>query len=213
MGALTANRPKPLIQVSGRALLDYAIDIAVDAGVEKVVVNTHYKAEMIAAHLADTCVTISHEPEILETGGGLRNACNLLDSKATFTLNSDAIWSGPNPLKVLKAAWDPDKMDALLLCLPIENVVGRVGAGDFSINADGHVYRGGSYVYSGAQIIKPSTTHSQPDGAFSTNVVWDELIAKKRLYACLYDGKQCDIGRPEGIKLGEDLLAAARTNV
>ena len=105
MGALTADRPKPLIPVAGRALIDHALDVAEAAGVTRTVVNTHYKAEQIARHLAGRDVLISHEPgPILETGGGLRQALPLLGPGPVAILNSDAIWTGANPLTQLAAA-------------------------------------------------------------------------------------------------------------
>ncbi|OZA00061.1 MAG: nucleotidyltransferase, partial [Rhodobacterales bacterium 17-64-5] len=115
MGALTADRPKPLVMVAGRALIDHALDVAAGAGADRVVVNTHYRADQIAAHLAGRGVKISPEDPILETGGGLRAALPLLGPGPVAILNSDAIWTGANPLTQLAAAWDGARMEALLL--------------------------------------------------------------------------------------------------
>ena len=121
MGSLTANRPKPLIPVAGRALIDHALDLVKEAGPACTVVNLHYRAEMLRQHLSGEDLLFSEEAELLETGGGLRHALPLLGTDPVFTLNSDAIWSGPNPLKLLQEHWDPDRMDGLMLCLDTRN--------------------------------------------------------------------------------------------
>ncbi|WP_138935803.1 nucleotidyltransferase family protein [Roseovarius arcticus] len=208
MGSLTADRPKPLIEVAGRALLDHALDIGADAGVPRIVVNAHYKAEQIAAHLAGRDIAISREaPDILDTGGGLRAAMPLLGRSPVFTMNSDAIWHGPNPLALLAEAWRDD-MDALLLCVPPAHAIGHAGQGDFVMDADGRATRGAGrgLIYSGAQIIRTDALAEMPDSAFSLNVVWDKMLADARLFGISYPGNWCDVGHPGGIKLAEDML-------
>lgn len=206
MGSLTEDRPKPLIEVAGRALLDHALDIAADAGVPRIVVNAHYKADQIEAHLAGRDVAISREvPNILDTGGGLRAAMPRLGASPVFTMNSDAVWRGPNPLALLAEAWRDD-MDALLLCLPPAQAIGHVGKGDFTLDSDGRGARGHGLIYSGAQIIRTEALADMPDGAFSLNVVWDRMLADGRLYGISYPGKWCDVGHPGGITLAEDML-------
>ncbi|WP_324752899.1 nucleotidyltransferase family protein [Roseovarius sp. Pro17] len=206
MGALTQDRPKPLIEVAGRALLDHALDIATGADVPRIVVNTHYMAEQIAAHLAGRSVAVSHEtPDILDTGGGLRAALPLLGASPVFTMNTDAVWRGPNPLKLLAEAWSED-VDALLLCLPPAQAIGHIGKGDFVLDASGCATRGQGLVYTGAQIIRTEALKDMPEGAFSLNVVWDKLLKKGRLFGTTYPGKWCDVGHPGGITLAEDML-------
>ena len=118
MKALTVDRPKPLVPVAGRALIDHALHLARAAGVQRIVVNTHYRADQMAEHLEGSGVVISHEPEIiLETGGGLKAALHLLGPGPVAVLNSDAIWTGENPLAELAKAWDGGSMEALLLLL------------------------------------------------------------------------------------------------
>lgn len=210
MGVLTADRPKPLIPVAGRPLLDHAIDLAQGAGIGRIVVNTHYRAEQIATHLAGRPVAISREsPDILDTGGGLRAALPLLQAQEILTLNTDAIWHGPNPLTRLREAWDPGAMDALLLCLPPAQAVGHAGKGDFVMAADGRLARGEGLIYSGAQIIKAEALDDMPEGAFSLNRVWDRLLDAGRLHGCTYPGKWCDVGHPGGIALAEEMIGAA----
>ncbi|WP_113911686.1 nucleotidyltransferase family protein [Roseovarius dicentrarchi] len=209
MGDLTADRPKPLISVAGRTLLDHALDIAADAGHARIVVNAHYKSDQIAAHLAGRDIAIAYEtPDILDTGGGLRAALPLLGAETVYTMNTDAVWRGPNPLRLLSAAWQPDAMDALLLCVPPSRAIGHSGEGDFLMTEAGVLSRGAGLVYSGVQIIKASTLADMPDGAFSLNKVWDKLLATGRLHGCTYPGAWCDVGHPAGITLAEQMLNA-----
>lgn len=206
MGALTAERPKPLIAVAGRPLLDHAL--ALTAGVPTRVVNAHYRAEQVIAHLKDTNIAVSVEtPEILDTGGGLRHALPLLGTQPVYTLNTDAVWSGPNPLDRLAAAWQPDRMDALLLCIPLARAVGRSGGGDFALGPDGALMRGGDFVYTGAQIIKTDALAGIEEKAFSLNLLWNQMAQEGRLFGTAYPGRWCDVGHPEGITLAEEMLA------
>lgn len=207
MGELTKSRPKPLVKVAGRALLDHALDLVADAGGARTVVNTHYLGHQISDHLTGRDIAISHEtPQILDTGGGLRNALPLLGQDTVMTLNTDAVWAGPNPLAQLDAAWDPDRMDALLLCLPKENALGHKGAGDFVAEDGGPAQRGPGLVYSGVQIIKTAGLHDIVDKSFSLNVLWNDMIARDRLFILPYTGHWCDVGHPAGITLAEDML-------
>jgi len=210
MGALTADRPKPLIEISGRAMLDRALDLARAVAPDRIVVNTHYKAGMIADHLAGQEVALSPEtPDILDTGGGLRAALPLLGTAPVYTLNPDAIWAGPNPLALLRDAWRPDEMDALLLCLPPERAHGRSGPDDFTADARGRIARGPGLVYGGAQIIRTEALAEIPERAFSLNRLWDAMIAQGRAHALTYPGQWCDVGHPGGIALAENLLERA----
>lgn len=210
MGALTADRPKPLIPVAGRALIDHALDIASDAGVSRVVVNTHYRAEQMAAHLAGRGVAISHEVgEILETGGGLKAALPLLGDEPVLILNSDGIFTGANPLATLSNAWDPARMEALLLLLPLEKTRAHGPKGDFRLDAAGRLSRGAGgedHVYIGAQIIDTARVRAYPDRVFSLNRIWDQMIAAGTAYGVLHQGGWCDVGTPEGIAEAEALL-------
>lgn len=206
MGALTADRPKPLIEVAGRPLIDHALDLTQGMPLTKVV-NTHYKGEMLASYLADHDIHISYEPEILDTGGGLRQALPILGSDPLFTMNADAVWKGPNALNLLATAWDPARMDALLMCVPLNRAVGRKGGGDFSVAPNGQISRKGDMVYTGVQILKTDGLAHYTEAAFSLNRLWDEMIADGRAYALEYPGFWCDVGHPEGIKLAEELIS------
>ena len=207
MGALTRNRPKPLIEVAGRPLLDHALAIAQEAGAAPIVVNAHYLADQVAAHLRGRDVALSREtPDILDTGGGLRAARPLLGAGPVFTMNTDAVWHGPNPLSLLARHWRPAHMDALLLLLPPAQALGHAGAGDFVADGAGRLTRGPGMVYSGAQIIRTELLEDMPDGAFSLNLLWDRMMAAGRMHGLAYPGRWCDVGHPGGIALAEGML-------
>lgn len=213
MGALTADRPKPLIPVAGAPLIDHALRLAQKAGAAPIVVNLHYRGAQIVEHLAHQPVQFSWERErILETGGGLRAALPLLGSGPVMTLNSDAIWTGENPLRQLLDAWQPDRMDALLLLAPAEQALGHSGTGDFLLDAEGRISRAkgaAAPVYLGAQILKTEGLGAIPDEVFSLNRLWDAMIAKGRAYGVIHRGGWCDVGKPEGIAEAEDMLRKA----
>jgi MurNAc alpha-1-phosphate uridylyltransferase len=207
MGALTADRPKPMIPVAGKPLIDHALGLVHDAGVTRIVMNLHYRPDQLRSYLSETDILFSEEqPEILETGGGLRHALPLLGPGPVYTMNSDAVWSGPNPLAQLARAWDPTRMDGLLLCIPPENAIGHTGKGDFEFTGTGPARRGPGAIYSGLQVIKTDGLAAIPEEHFSLNRLWDEMLKTNRLFATSYPGKWCDVGRPEGIELAEDML-------
>lgn len=210
MRPLTDDRPKPLIPVAGRALIDHALDIVDDYGAARIVANTHYMAEALAAHLSGRDVALSHEaPRILDTGGGLRHALPLLGPGPVLTMNTDAVWRGPNPLTLAARAWDGARMDALLLCLPATRAAGHDGPGDFALDADGRLIRGGDLVFTGVQVIRPDILSDIPAAAFSLNVVWDRLARAGRLFGAPYPGDWCDVGHPGGIALAERMIGNA----
>lgn len=213
MGALTAHQPKPLIKVGRVALIDHALTIAAEAGAGKIVVNTHYLAEQMAKHLRRKTVQISHEAgQILETGGGLKAALPLLGGGPVMTLNTDAVWTGANPLAELMAAWDAQEMDALLLLAPPEQALGHSGRGDFTLAPDGRIARANGAeapIYLGAQILRTEALSAISEPVFSLNRVWDRMLAEGRAYGIIHRGGWCDVGRPEGIALAENLLTGA----
>lgn len=214
MGELTKSCPKPLLKVNGKTLLDHALDLLSDAGMEKCVVNAHYLADQIKTHLKDrpSSIVIEETPDILETGGGLKNALSVIKSDAVVTLNSDMIWSQENPIASLKSAWNQTIMDALLMLVPKEHALGYTGSGDFFLNDDGRLTRRGTkdsapYVFSGAQILKTAPVSAVEETAFSLNLVWDKLLSEGRVYGIVHHGGWVDVGRPSGIRTAEDLLS------
>ena len=204
MGALAADRPKPLVPVAGRALIDHAL--AHTGALPRVVVNTHHRAGQIAGHLRGRAVRISHEAELLDTGGGLKAALPHLGPGPVFTLNSDAVWSGPNPLEVLAAAWRPG-MAALLLLVPGERTRGRLGGGDARMAPDGHLIWGGDMVYTGAQIVETAPLAAIPEPVFPMQRLW--ALGGGSLHAVAYPGLWCDAGHPAGVAAAEAMLAGA----
>lgn len=210
MGALTAQRPKPLVKVAGKALIDHALSVLDAAGVTDIVVNLHYLSDQIEAHLAQRPIQFSREmPDILETGGGLKAAAPLLGQGPVITLNTDAVWTGQNPILQLRAAWDPARMDALLLLLPAETALGHAGTGDFLLDQDGRISRANGAkapIYLGAQILKTERVFAMSETVFGLNTIWDQMIAEGRAYGIIHQGGWCDVGRPEGIALAEGLL-------
>ncbi|MCK0141388.1 nucleotidyltransferase family protein [Aliiroseovarius sp. F20344] len=207
MGSLTEAKPKPLIPVAGKPLLDHALKIVDDAtGISQIMVNTHYLANQIEDHLSDRRILFSPENELLETGGGLKQALTLHNTGSVYTLNADAVWSGPNPMQALLDAWQPSKMDALMLLVPPENAIGHLGAGDFHQSSDGRLTRGPGLVYTGCQIIKTGPVSAIQENVFSLNTVWNAIEKSDRLFGLSYTGSWCDVGHPDGITLAERLL-------
>lgn len=207
MGELTKSTPKPLLKVGGKTLLDHTLELTQAISPAHTVINAHYHYQQVVDHLKDTTVqVVVEEPDILETGGGLRNALPLLGDGPVFTSNTDAVWRGPNPFQMLLEAWQPETMDALLLCLPKGDAIGHKGKGDFVLNGTGQISRGPDVVYSGIQILKTDGLHNISETAFSLNLLWEQMHQGGRLFGLTYPGKWCDVGSPEGILLAEEML-------
>lgn len=211
MGALTRDRPKPLIEVAGRSLLDHALKEVDAAGAERIVANLHYLPEQIVRHLsAREDIVFSDETEtILETGGGLLQALPLLGPGPVATLNTDVVWTVGNPVAELRAAWQPARMDGLLLLVPRDRATGHTGAGDFDLLPGGRIRRGRGFVYAGAGIVKTEGLAAIGERVFSLNRLWDAMGSAGRLHGVVHRGGWCDVGRPEAIPLAEALLEGA----
>lgn len=204
MGHLTQDRPKALVNVAGRPLIDHALDLA--TGATPRVVNLHYKAEMLRSYLDGRDIVFSDETDCLrETGGGLRHALPLLPVNPVLTMNTDAVWRGPNPVTQLQAQWS-DEMEALLLLVPKPQVTGHKGKGDFAIDDAGRLSRAPKHIYTGVQMIRTDTLNQITAKVFSMNVVWDQMARRGGLYGVTYDGQWCDVGQPESIPLAEAML-------
>ncbi|CAA7612735.1 nucleotidyltransferase family protein [Magnetospirillum sp. SS-4] len=209
MRPITLSIPKPLIQVAGRSMLDRALDRLDAAGVEDVVVNSHWLAERIAAHLAGRPgITLSFEAEVLETGGGVAKALPLLGNGPFYVVNGDIIWTdggGLPTLARLAGAWDDATMDALLLLVPVNRAVGYEGRGDFHLNGEAGVPRRrrdpetSPLLFSGIQILHPRLFEGCPAGKFSLNVLYDRALATGRLAALVHDGGWYHVGTPEAL--------------
>ena len=221
MRPLTATRPKPLVEVAGKALLDHVLDRLRAAGVKKVVVNVHYLADAVEAHLESRDhgleFAISDERGLLmETGGGLVQAAELIDSDPFLAVNSDNYWvDGPaDTLKLLASHWDAAKMDALLLLVPLARAQNHRGMGDFHMDRQGRVRRRekgrvAPFVFTGIQILSKRLLRDAPAGPFSTNVLWNRAIAEGRCFGAVHQGLWFDVGTPRSIKLTEATLEDA----
>lgn len=220
MRPLTLTRPKPLVEVAGRALIDYGFERLRAAGVDSAVVNVHYLPQQIEAWAkqqpARPRITIADErAEILDTGGGVANALPLLGEQPFFVLNSDSFWveQGTPALDRLRAAWDDAAMDCLLLLSPLARTVGYDGAGDFVRAADGRLSRrataeGEPLAYIGGYLVAPRLFAGAPHGKFSMNLLWDRAIAAGRLFGLVHEGRWLHVGTPEAIPLAEAALKA-----
>lgn len=221
MAPLTGRMPKPLVPVAGKPLIDHALDWLCAAHIEDVVVNTHYKADMLEAYLRHRRhprLHISHENTLLETGGGVKKVLPLLGPQLFFVLNSDAITvdgRAPGALARLRQAWDDMQMDALLLLQPREKAVGYDGAGDFFLENEGRLRRRlrekrAPYVYTGVQLLHPRLFAAAPDGAFSFNVLYDREMSSDgsldRVRGLVHDGGWLHVGDPTAILLAEHYL-------
>lgn len=215
MGRLTENRPKPLIDVGGRPLIDHAIEAARAAAANPIVVNGHYRAEQLRDHLkrGHPDIVFLHEtPCILDSGGGIKNALPVLGRAPVFTLNADAVWLGAAPLVCLEQHWDPKRMGGLLLLVPRDRAVGRQGGGDFGMAPDGRLFwnKGSDgLVYTGAQILDPRPIAAHRDDVFSLREIWTELMAEGRLFGVTYRGQWADVGHPDGLERTEKMLRGA----
>lgn len=221
MRPLTASRPKPLVEVAGKPLLDHCVDRLRAAGVRKAVVNVHYLADALEAHLRNHVegieIAISDErAQLLETGGGLVRALPQIDADPFLAVNSDNLWAdGPvDTLRLLASSWDEARMDALLLLVPLARAYCHRGQGDFHMSATGKLRRrkpGGvaPFVYTGIQMISKRLFEGElPPGPFSTNFLWDRAIGKGRCFGAVHQGLWFDIGAPPNIRKAEEILGS-----
>jgi len=219
MRPLTATRPKPLVEVAGKPLLDHVLDRLRAVGIKRAVVNTHYLADAVAAHLKDEAqdleILISDETrELLETGGGVTKALPLIEDETFLIVNSDNLWvDGPiDAIRLLEERWDEKEMDALLLVVPLASAHCHNGTGDFRMDALGHLTRRAPgkpapFVYTGVQIVSRRLFQDAPDGAFSMNVLWNRAIAENRVFGLVHEGLWFDVGTPPAIAKTETILA------
>ena len=217
MRPLTASQPKPLVRVAGKALIDYSLNHLVDAGIAKAVVNVHYLADALEAHLAARKsgpeIAVSDERDLLlETGGALIKAKPQLPDPF-FCLNSDNIWlDGPRDVfQELSTMWDPARMDALLLVVSHARALNYQGKGDFHLDPMGRISRRRSgrvapFIYTGIQLVSHRLLRDAPEGPFSTNVLWQRAIEEGRLYGVSHTGLWFEVGEPSAIKSTEAWL-------
>ncbi len=218
MRPITDNIPKPLVTVWNKTLLDHALDALAAADVGRSVVNVHYLADQIEQHLKSRKmpdITISDErAELLDSGGGIKNAMGLLGSEPFYLLNADSFWiEGRTPnLQSLAKIWDGERMDILLLVTAHNRAVGFDGKGDFFMDPAGGLVRRGKeqiapFIYAGAAILSPRIFANTPDGPFSINMLFDQAIEQDRLFGAQLDGLWLHVGTPDAIANAEQAIA------
>ncbi|WP_421708120.1 nucleotidyltransferase family protein [Algihabitans sp.] len=213
MRPLTETTPKPLIAVHGVPMIDRILARLAAARIEKAVVNLHHLGGKLRSHLSDCPappLVFSDEPELLETGGGVKKALPELGPAPFFVCNGDVVWlDGYQPtLERLRSYWDPERMDVLLLLQPSPVAVGYDGPGDFVMDPQGRLRRRrereiAPFTFAGVQVLKPELFATTPDGPFSLNLIYDRAIERERLYGLRHDGAWYHVGRPEDLERAE----------
>lgn len=221
---ITDTMPKPLVPIAGKAMIDYGLDALAEAGVKRAVVNVHHFADQMKAHLAtrtQPAIILSDETDgLMNSGGGLAKGLKLLGRDPVLVMNADLFWIGettgrPSNLTRLAEAFDPDRMDMLLLCVKLEDTTGHNGKKDFSMDAAGHLKRykdgdGTPVVYAGAIAMMPGLLDDAPDDAFNLNIYFDRAIEKGRLHGIMLEGHWITVGTPEAIGAAEAVIGAFR---
>jgi MurNAc alpha-1-phosphate uridylyltransferase len=216
MQPLTDKTPKPLIAIAGRSMLDRALDRLQEHGVRNLVINVHHLGEQIAHHVGPGRAHIVREEQLLETGGSVKNALPLLGQGPFFVLNGDGLWTdGAVPmLKRMEAAWDPARMDALLLLHPLDRAIGREATdrGDYFLEASGKArHRGGEpsapFMFASVSICDSRLFRSSPAGRFSLVTLWHRAQAAGHLYGLAHDGQWFHVGTPAALAEAEAALA------
>lgn len=218
MRPLTDATPKPLLKVRGKALIDRMLDPLAEAGVRRIVVNVHYLADQVEAHVkarTDVEVIISDERgKVLETGGALARARPLLGDDPIYVLNTDAFWGpeSPAPLRELAETFDPAAEDERLLIAATDRALGFDGAGDFFLEANNRLIRRGGapsapWAYAGVRIMKPQLYDGAPVERFSALKIWDGLIPDGRLAGHVLDRFWLHVGDPKALADAEMWVA------
>ena len=218
MRPLTDDRPKALVEVGGKTLIDHMLDRLAEGGARRFVINVHYFADALEAHLqcrTDLDIVISDEREaLLETGGGLKKARRLLGDDPIWVANTDSVWIEPDngrAVRDLAAAWNPDAMDALLLLAPMERTTGFDGLGDFFVDEHHHLaFRNDApaapFNYMGVHITRPTIVDTVADTAFSLSRIWRQLAPQGRLSGIVMDGDWMHVGDPHARDVAEARL-------
>jgi MurNAc alpha-1-phosphate uridylyltransferase len=216
MRPLTDTTPKPLIPVRGRSMLDRSMDRLQAHGVRNLVINVHHLGGQIAAHVGAGSAHIVREDSLLETGGSVKNALPLLGQEPFYVLNGDGLWTdGPVPmLKRLETAWEPTRMDALLLLHPIDRAIGREASdkGDYFLDDNGKARHRGAeptapYLFASVSICDSRLFRNAPDGPFSLVKLWHRAQAAGHLYGLVHDGRWFHVGTPQALAEAEQVLA------
>jgi N-acetyl-alpha-D-muramate 1-phosphate uridylyltransferase len=219
MRPLTLRIPKPLVTLAGRPLIDHVLDRLAAAGVETAIVNVHYLPEQLEAHLAarqgkppETFIS-DERGVLLDTGGGVKKALPLLGPGPFFVHNADSVWSEgtASALSHMLRLWNPAEMDCLLLLAPVATSIGYAARGDFSMGPDGRLARRGAsevvpFAFAGVSLCDERLFEDAPEGCFSLNMLWDQALAKGRLYGMRMDGRWMHVGTPAALAKAETLF-------
>ncbi|MCB1532680.1 MAG: nucleotidyltransferase family protein [Alphaproteobacteria bacterium] len=213
---ITDTRPKPMAEVAGITLIDRTIDHLKAAGITDMVINTHYRGEQLAEHLktrTDVHIHISHEPDILDTGGGIKNALEHFGSEDFFVLSGDGLWSdGPegSALTALAQRWNPQKMDILMLLQPVSTMHVTQGVGDYDLDEDGRAVRSktqdGAYMFTSIRINRAGIFENTPEGSFSYLTLMDQAEKDGRLFGLVHAGNWHHISTPPDLEAVQALF-------
>lgn len=214
MRPLTDDKPKPMIAVAGKPMIDHALDALCAAGVTSVVVNLHYKGEVLQKHLEGREtpeILFSHEKELLDTGGGVKKQLGFFGSEPFFIANADVVWtdSAVPACTRLAQAWDPARMDVLIMVHPLALLEDYEAGGDFALDAQGgaQLDKKGEYVFTGLRIVKPEVFESTPEGKFSFIDILKKAQARGRLFALVHNGGWYHVGTPQALMRTEQILS------
>jgi N-acetyl-alpha-D-muramate 1-phosphate uridylyltransferase len=216
MRPLTDTTPKPMIPVAGRSMLDRSMDRLQQHGIRNLVINVHHLGEQIAAHVGPARAHVIREDKLLETGGSVKNALPLLGQEPFFVLNGDGLWTdGAVPmLKRLETAWNPARMDVLLLLHPMADAIGREPSdrGDYFLDDNGKARHRGAeptapYLFASISICDSRLFRNAPDVPFSLVKLWHRAQAAGHLYGMVHDGKWFHVGTPRALAEAEQVLA------
>jgi len=222
MRPLTDTRPKPMVALNGIPLIDYTLQRLADHSISPIVANVHYLPEVLESHLETSLIAdviiADERAELLDTGGGAYANLDILGPEPFFILNSDSLWieDGIDNLQALLEAWDDEAMDCLMLLAPTKGSLGYSGNGDFTMNADGCLFRQitgeqAAHVHTGCCLIHPRLFDNAPRGPFSLNILWDEALANHRLFGVALNGLWLHIGTPEALAAAEEKLQILKT--
>ncbi len=220
MRPLTDLVPKPMVRLHQKPLLDHVLDRIAEAGIPQAVVNVHYHADQIVSHLKNRQhprILISDErDELLDTGGGVRNALGSLGPEPFLVHNSDSLWIDGVESNLIRLArgFDPERMDGLLLLAQSSASIGYEGRGDFLMSADGLLQRRperelAPFVFTGVSIVHPRLFEGAPEGRFSLNQLWDRAIEQRRLHGIRLDGTWMHVGTPAALADAEQFLGGS----
>lgn len=220
MHPLSLSRPKPLIGLAGKVLIDHVLDRLADVGVDAAAVNVHYLADQLISHLEHRehprIIICDERDGLLDTGGGALNALGQIGERPFFTVNTDSIWvEGARPaLTMLSESFEPERMDCLMLLASVVTTIGYDGPGDFSMDETGLVERRAErpavpFVYTGVSIVHPRLFNAAPEGAFSMNLLWDRALEAGRCFGVRHGGIWMHVGTPEALASAEVAMSGS----